>query len=57
MADPSSQLRVSDQDRDEAALQIREHYAAGRLTDDELNERPEAGLRRAHRGGPGRDPS
>jgi hypothetical protein len=42
MADPSSQLRVSDQDRDEAALQIREHYAAGRLTDDELNERLEA---------------
>lgn len=41
MADPSS-LRVSDQDREEAARQIREHYAAGRLTEDELNERLEA---------------
>jgi hypothetical protein len=41
MADPSS-LRVSDQDRDEAARQIREHYAAGRLSEDELNERLEA---------------
>ena len=41
MADPSSQLRVSDQDREEAARQIREHYAAGRLDDEELNERLE----------------
>lgn len=42
MAEPSSQLRVSDQDREEAARQIREHYAAGRLTEEELNERLEA---------------
>ncbi len=42
MADPSSQLRVSDQDREDAARQIREHYAAGRLTEDELNERLDA---------------
>ncbi|HWD84404.1 MAG TPA: DUF1707 domain-containing protein [Solirubrobacteraceae bacterium] len=41
MADPSS-LRVSDQDREEAARQVREHYAAGRLFEDELNERLEA---------------
>ena len=41
MADTSS-LRVSDQDREEAARQIREHYAAGRLSEDELNERLEA---------------
>jgi hypothetical protein len=41
MADPSS-LRVSDQDREEAARQVREHYASGRLSEDELNERLEA---------------
>lgn len=41
MADPSSQLRVSDRDRDEAARQIREHYAVGRLDDADLNERLE----------------
>jgi thioesterase domain-containing protein len=32
-------LRVSDQDREAVALQLREHFAAGRLTQDELNER------------------
>jgi hypothetical protein len=32
-------LRVSDQDRDLAGQQLREHFAAGRLTQDELNER------------------
>jgi hypothetical protein len=42
MADPSSQLRASDQDREDAARQIREHYAAGRLTEDELGERLDA---------------
>jgi phage terminase large subunit-like protein len=41
MADPPS-LRVSDQDREEAARQIREHYAAGRLSEQELNERLES---------------
>jgi hypothetical protein len=42
MPDLSSQLRASDQDREETARQIREHYAAGRLSEDELNERLEA---------------
>lgn len=32
-------LRVSDQDRDLAARQLRDHFAAGRLTEDELNDR------------------
>jgi len=30
---------VSDQERDRAAQELREHFAAGRLTEDELNER------------------
>ena len=38
----SSDLRVSDQDREQAASEIREHYAAGRLDDDELSDRLEA---------------
>ena len=41
MPDPS-EVRVSDQDRERAAGEIREHYAAGRLDDDELNERVDA---------------
>jgi uncharacterized membrane protein len=32
-------LRVSDQDRDRAAQQLREHFAAGRITEEELNDR------------------
>jgi hypothetical protein len=32
-------IRVSDADRDTVAAQLREHYAQGRLTLDELNER------------------
>jgi hypothetical protein len=32
-------LRVSDEDREKAATEIREHYAAGRLDGDELGER------------------
>lgn len=32
-------LRVSDQQRESAAQQLREHFAAGRLTQDELDER------------------
>ena len=32
-------LRASDQDRDRAAAQLREHFAAGRISQDELNER------------------
>ncbi|HUB05161.1 MAG TPA: DUF1707 domain-containing protein [Solirubrobacteraceae bacterium] len=35
-------LRVSDEQRDRAAQDIREHFAAGRLTDDELSERIQA---------------
>jgi hypothetical protein len=38
----ASDLRVSDEQRERAARQIREHYAAGRLTDDELDERVRA---------------
>jgi hypothetical protein len=35
-------LRVSDQERDQAARALREHFAAGRLTQEELNERVQA---------------
>jgi hypothetical protein len=38
MAD-SPELRVSDEDRERAAREIREHFAAGRLTDEELSQR------------------
>jgi Domain of unknown function (DUF1707) len=33
------QMRVSDTEREAAAAELREHYAAGRLTLEELNER------------------
>ncbi len=33
------QMRVSDAEREAAAAELREHYAAGRLTTEELNER------------------
>ncbi len=35
-------LRVSDQERDRAAQELREHFAAGRISQDELNERVHA---------------
>jgi hypothetical protein len=35
----STDLRVSDQEREATAREIREHYAAGRLDDDELSSR------------------
>jgi uncharacterized membrane protein YccC len=35
-------LRVSDEQRDRAAEDIREHFAAGRLTEDELSDRIQA---------------
>jgi hypothetical protein len=35
-------LRVSDEQRERAAAEIREHFAAGRLSDDELSERVQA---------------
>ena len=43
MADaPDPQLRASDEQRDRAAQDIREHFAAGRLDDDELDQRVQA---------------
>ena len=41
MADDGN-LRASDEQRDRAAAEIREHFAAGRLTDEELSERVQA---------------
>jgi hypothetical protein len=38
-------LRVSDQDRDRAVQEIREHFAAGRLTEEEMDERVQAAVR------------
>jgi hypothetical protein len=37
-------LRASDADRERAAQEIREHYAAGRLTEEELEERVQAAV-------------
>ena len=37
-----AELRISDHDRDRAAGEIREHYGAGRLTEEELDERLQA---------------
>jgi hypothetical protein len=41
MAEPEK-LRVSDEERERAAQEIREHFAAGRLSDDELADRLQA---------------
>lgn len=41
MTDPS-ELRVSDQERERVVEEIREHFAAGRLTDAELSDRVQA---------------
>jgi hypothetical protein len=38
----SADLRISDQEREQAAQQLREHFAAGRISEDELNERVQA---------------
>ncbi len=38
----ASNLRVSDEQRDKAVEQLREHYTAGRLTEEELSERVQA---------------
>src|SRR5579859_2511150 len=43
MDDPS--LRVSDADRDQAVIALREHLLAGRLTLEEFSERVDAALR------------
>jgi hypothetical protein len=37
-----SELRTSDQDRERAAQELREHFAAGRITETELSERVQA---------------
>jgi hypothetical protein len=37
-----SDLRISDAERERAANDLREHYAAGRLTEDEFDERVQA---------------
>jgi len=41
MPEPS-ELRASDQERERVVQEIREHYAAGRLTDAELSDRAQA---------------
>jgi hypothetical protein len=38
-------LRVSDEQRERVAQEIREHFAAGRLSDEELDERVQAAYR------------
>jgi hypothetical protein len=38
----SSHLRVSDEQRDRAAEELREHFTAGRLTEEELSDRIQA---------------
>jgi Domain of unknown function (DUF1707) len=38
----SDEVRASDEQRDRAAAEVREHYAAGRLDDDELGDRLDA---------------
>lgn len=41
MADPS-ELRVSDQERERVVQEIREHFASGRLSEEELSDRVQA---------------
>jgi uncharacterized membrane protein len=41
-------MRASDADRDAAAEALREHYAAGRISSDELSDRLDAVYRRRH---------
>jgi hypothetical protein len=40
--DDQSRLRVSDAERDQAAADLRDHYAAGRISSDELSDRLDA---------------
>lgn len=42
MAPSADELRVSDEQRDGAVEQLREHFTAGRLTEDELSDRVQA---------------
>jgi hypothetical protein len=44
VSDPGD-LRVSDQDRERAVQEMREHFAVGRLTEDEMDERVQAAVR------------
>ena len=37
--DAFGQIRVSDEQRERAAQQLRDHFAAGRITEEELSER------------------
>jgi len=39
MASRDPSIRASDEDRESTAAELRDHYAAGRLTSDEFNER------------------
>jgi Domain of unknown function (DUF1707) len=48
VAEPSN-LRVSDEEREQAAGELREHHLAGRLTSDEFEERLERTYRAATR--------
>jgi len=41
----TTDLRISDDDRERAVREIQEHFAAGRLTQDELDERVQAAYR------------
>jgi hypothetical protein len=41
----SSEIRVSDQQREQTAQELREHFATGRITEDELDERVQAAYR------------
>lgn len=42
---PNPALRASDAERERTATQLRDHFAAGRITSDELNERLDAAYR------------
>jgi len=44
VSDPGD-LRVSDQDRERAVQEMREHFAVGGLTEDEMDERVQAAVR------------
>jgi hypothetical protein len=51
----SSEFRASDQQRERAALELREHFAAGRITQDELESRRDRDARRLERRSDRRD--
>ncbi len=43
--EPPGELRIGDAERDEAMAALREHFAQGRITSEELDERLESALR------------